>query len=83
MELHQWKEGAIVVPKLEEVLAHEGVNIADFYEGPGRIYPGGLVIEGVPGDYILTIGAYQNRGPDLEDMERELHQWATDEGYWS
>ena len=45
-------------------------------------YPGGLTIERIDGEYVLTIGNEITRSNDLPYLEGKLYQWATDEGYW-
>jgi len=53
----------------------------DVWEGPGRVYRGGLVIEqGRSAAWCLTIGNSSEESDDLDALEEELYQYGICEG---
>jgi hypothetical protein len=77
MTLAEFRATARVVAALEV----DENSSAQCFEGPGRLYGDGLVIEGTAeAGYCLTIGSDSEMGA-LVDLEAKLYQWAIDQGY--
>lgn len=70
-----------------EDMAADKDGAANSFEGPGRVYHGGLFVERALHArdlYHLTINNAQwsDYGPEgLERLERKLYSWACGEGY--
>jgi hypothetical protein len=64
------------------VLELAAIAGAQGFEGPGRVYCAGFVIEtGRYAAWCLTIENGSRESNDLASLERDLYDWARGEGY--
>jgi hypothetical protein len=81
MTFSEFQESGRDVPDLR-VFTHIGPQVESDVPLPGRVYTDHeFYIEGVPGNYCLTISNDSRSGAGLESMERALYDFAVSEGY--